>query len=669
MSKFIRSLKFESANPITAGTSLDFNNDVLIIGPSGFDAVGENASLYLGDLNHYIQAEHTQGLRLRTSNEITFETNGNNERMVIATTGNVGIGITNPSEQLHIANNLLVDGTSKLSKIERNSYSHHISQDYFLNYTALTATNDELCLFEIQPQIGSFTWITGEVEVEVMSRRAQTLMHYKNQKVSIKFNFEWDGRPTSGTWIIREAQASYIEYAASGGTQFIQYPVNVYYKYKGTRVSSDIQPILQVYITYSGSIFLGYISVKGNYNSNEISNNLNLTFPSSVFATDGDTTITQVTSYGFTHQLSTGNIGLGTIVPTHFFNMQRSQNSAIVAQLINTDTGASAAIEWSIGQSTSVDDTLRLLCFGSGYTTSGGFVQDGAAIVSGSNLSGGLSLIARNAAGIIRFYTSSSTAERMRIDAAGNVGIGTTNPTFKLDILDSTFNILKLKSTNVSAGPHINLHDLNDNSATFAWIGDGSSGVGARDSALEIRVTGRINFTTTSNTTNPEMTILNSGNVGIGTTNPTFQLQLSTDSAAKPTTNTWTISSDQRLKEGITGADYDLCYQDVKDLELKYFKWKDEYIESYNVQDVHKIGWIADDVEAIFPNAVTTYDVDITSSEYLITGMTEGIKSLNTDLIYASMFGAMKKMIEKIEFLEQQNIDFGTTIASLMAYH
>jgi hypothetical protein len=43
-----------------------------------------------------------------------------------------------------------------------------------------------------------------------------------------------------------------------------------------------------------------------------------------------------------------------------------------------------------------------------------------------------------------------------------------------------------------------------------------------------------------------------SGNVGIGTTSPAYQLQLSTDSAAKPTSALWTIASDERIKENIT---------------------------------------------------------------------------------------------------------------------
>jgi hypothetical protein len=40
----------------------------------------------------------------------------------------------------------------------------------------------------------------------------------------------------------------------------------------------------------------------------------------------------------------------------------------------------------------------------------------------------------------------------------------------------------------------------------------------------------------------------NNGRLGLGTTTPAYQLELSTDSAAKPSTNTWTIVSDSRIK-------------------------------------------------------------------------------------------------------------------------
>ena len=41
------------------------------------------------------------------------------------------------------------------------------------------------------------------------------------------------------------------------------------------------------------------------------------------------------------------------------------------------------------------------------------------------------------------------------------------------------------------------------------------------------------------------------GRVGIGTGNPTHRLELSTDDAAKPGTNTWTVVSDIRMKQNI----------------------------------------------------------------------------------------------------------------------
>jgi len=42
---------------------------------------------------------------------------------------------------------------------------------------------------------------------------------------------------------------------------------------------------------------------------------------------------------------------------------------------------------------------------------------------------------------------------------------------------------------------------------------------------------------------NERITLTSTGNVGIGGINPSYLLQLNTDSAAKPTTNTWTIAS------------------------------------------------------------------------------------------------------------------------------
>ena len=149
---------------------------------------------------------------------------------------------------------------------------------------------------------------------------------------------------------------------------------------------------------------------------------------------------------------------------------------------------------------------------------------------------------------------------------------------------------------------------------------------------------------------NRKAVITSAGNLGIGNMSPTYQLQLGTDSAAKPSTNTWTISSDERLKENIELANIDICFDVIKNLPLKRYKWKDEIYSHDQVQDRTKLGWIAQDVKNVFPKATVEKD-EIFSP----TGKKEDeieIKnclSLNADQIYAALYGAVQKLIEKNE--------------------
>jgi hypothetical protein len=144
--------------------------------------------------------------------------------------------------------------------------------------------------------------------------------------------------------------------------------------------------------------------------------------------------------------------------------------------------------------------------------------------------------------------------------------------------------------------------------------------------------------------------------VGLGTSTPAYQLELSTDSAGKPTTSTWTVSCDQRIKKNIVDADLDICYNTVKSLKLKYFEWDQEKIET---KDKHSIGWIAQDVETVFPNAVETieraYDID-------------NFKSLNVDQLYKVNYGATQKLIEKVEAIESDlSVLGGVDVSQVLA--
>ena len=124
--------------------------------------------------------------------------------------------------------------------------------------------------------------------------------------------------------------------------------------------------------------------------------------------------------------------------------------------------------------------------------------------------------------------------------------------------------------------------------------------------------------------------------VGLGVSTPTFQLQLSSDSAAKPTSSAWTVSSDERLKNNIVDADIDMCYNNIKNLKLKRYTWKDEVYTTDQVSDRSKLGWIAQEVETVFPKAVEKHNMH---------GY-EDCRTLNSDQIIASMYGCAKQIIK-----------------------
>jgi len=129
--------------------------------------------------------------------------------------------------------------------------------------------------------------------------------------------------------------------------------------------------------------------------------------------------------------------------------------------------------------------------------------------------------------------------------------------------------------------------------------------------------------------------------VGLGVESPQFALHLSEDLAFKPTSSAWSTSSDERLKEDIQPADLDLCLQNIKNIPLKHYSWKTGIYE--NIRDKSQLGWIAQDVEKIIPKAVETKNM------YGI----EDCKSLNNDQIIANLYGAVKKLIQIDDEMEE----------------
>ena len=135
-----------------------------------------------------------------------------------------------------------------------------------------------------------------------------------------------------------------------------------------------------------------------------------------------------------------------------------------------------------------------------------------------------------------------------------------------------------------------------------------------------------------------------SGNVGIGVTVPAFALHVSRDSAAKPSSSTWTVYSDARIKDKIVAADLDRCYEIVRSIPLKRFAWRDDIYSDDQVNDRSRLGWIAQDVETVFPKAVQMQAMH---------GL-DDCRTLNTDQLLSALYGAVQRMQQHVDKLRGQ---------------
>jgi hypothetical protein len=237
-----------------------------------------------------------------------------------------------------------------------------------------------------------------------------------------------------------------------------------------------------------------------------------------------------------------------------------------------------------------------------------------------------------------------TSVERMRIEPSGYVGIGTASPGCLLDFntASSINKVISFYGNPATAaatatdftGFGVSTNILRYNSQTAA--GGGHRWFMGATEAMRLQVV--------------------SGNIcfGIGKS-PGFQLELSTDAARKLTTTTWLTGSDERIKTDIQSANLQTCYDTIKSIDLKYFKWNFPAESNVSVDDTHSLGFIAQDVKAMFPNAV------FESNSY---GFTDFL-SLNTDQILKAMYGALRQTMADKEVLEENVNSQAATIGSL----
>jgi len=142
------------------------------------------------------------------------------------------------------------------------------------------------------------------------------------------------------------------------------------------------------------------------------------------------------------------------------------------------------------------------------------------------------------------------------------------------------------------------------------------------------------------------------GNVGIGTKSPEYHLDVrgfihtSVGGYTQTGSENWIIQSDRRIKENIVKASYDKCLENVKNIELYNFNFKDNCV---NTNDRHQLGFIAQEVQQVYPKAVEVGKIILDNNQGI-----NDLLTLNTTQIKYTLYGAVKNLIERVENIESR---------------
>jgi len=193
--------------------------------------------------------------------------------------------------------------------------------------------------------------------------------------------------------------------------------------------------------------------------------------------------------------------------------------------------------------------------------------------------------------GLLRFYTGTSGINpdvRMAIKNNGNIGIGTTSPVGKLDIV--TGGSTNIVISNDSTDTNYNIVSLNGTrtKGSYAGIAGGGSG----DNKLYLNSGDAVSIQTGASYTE-RMRITVSGSVGINTSSPgTYKLNV----------NGTFYSAGSSLEYKTEISTFDADTNKILELRPVTYQYKDEYKHlGKELKSGTQIGLIAEEVAEVFP--------------------------------------------------------------------
>lgn len=584
------------------------------------------------------------------------------EVLRIKPNGNIGIGTTNALDKLHVVGNIrMVDGNQAAGKVLTSDANGTATwQDASANAWRLTGNGGT-------DSTTNFVGTTDNSDLNFRTNNVQQALFTASGK-SIFGN----SVPSSDTWagfskiVVGTNDADNDFTFRSSGSDI---PAFNFLRSNGTMNSPTVFDSGELgsirFWRYSGTgPFDGYIP------AGRIVSSVSSTGASSLILSGSQA------SHVFISQ--TGNVGIGTNSPLErlhiagkslFENGFSTDNAAL---LYKNDTDY-----MFIGpQSGSTSNGGGLALFGSTNNTSGNpggmdinvptgsvrlFHSNGSYTFSTSSTSNYSGLFELNDIGFDIGHNSNSRAiifspgstERMRLTPGGFLGVGTTAPSRRLHVSNgvsggtSNGNTGILLESSGNVYQHFLTPSTSENGLLFgSELASINGGIIFNNSA----VANGIQFRTGGNSN--RMTITSAGNVGIGTTAPAGQLQLSTDDARKPGTNTWTITSDARLKN-IKG-NYTSGLNEILQLHPVRYEYRNNGERKFEeeVLNTEYSGFIAQEVQPLFPEAVGTDE--------------DGFLNFNMHPILIASVNAFKELNTKYEELKTENDDLKDKLQALM---
>ncbi len=195
-------------------------------------------------------------------------------------------------------------------------------------------------------------------------------------------------------------------------------------------------------------------------------------------------------------RLTSTGLGIGTSSPAAKLQTQQTSNGGIVTGMLIQNVGSAAntavSLDFAPHENSSSPTTLARI----------------NAIRTAVN----------NAPTDLVFSTfNASLQERMRIDASGNLGIGTSSPAYKLQVTTSAAEVMRLQGTSGGGSNNTQLRFYGSASAADLWAIGTEVSTGTTGRAFDF-------YDLVANAN--RMRIDASGNLGIGTSSPAYKLDV-----------------------------------------------------------------------------------------------------------------------------------------------